>query len=76
MTLERVRADVADILGIDRADVLDTDNLIDFGLDSIRIMALAERWREAGAAVPFASLAERPEIEHWWRLISDRLREA
>ena len=49
LTLERMRADVAEMLNEDPSEVGDDDNLIDFGLDSIRADgagdALAERRR-------------------------------
>lgn len=73
LTLERMRADIARILHEDPAAIGDADNLMDLGLDSIRAMALAARWREAGARIEFAELAERPELGHWWTVISRSL---
>jgi aryl carrier-like protein len=73
LTLERMRADIAAMINEDPGEVGDSDNLIDLGLDSIRAMALAAKWREAGADVQFAELAERPELGYWWDLISKRL---
>ena len=73
LSLARLRADVAAILHEDPAEILDDDNLIDLGLDSIRAMAMVTRWREAGADVDFAELAERAELGHWWQLIERSL---
>ncbi|MGE4336564.1 MAG: phosphopantetheine-binding protein [Pigmentiphaga sp.] len=73
LSLERLRTDVAAILHEDPSEILDDDNLIDLGLDSIRAMALVTRWREAGADIEFAELAERAELAHWWRLIERSL---
>lgn len=70
LTLERVRADIGRILQADDAEVADTDNLIDHGLDSIRLMALTQQWQASGAPVTFEQLAEYPEINYWWKLIS------
>lgn len=70
LTLARVRADIARILQADESDLDNADNLIDHGLDSIRLMSLTERWQAAGARVTFEQLAEYPEIDHWWRLIA------
>jgi bifunctional isochorismate lyase/aryl carrier protein len=70
--MERLRADVAAILQEDPSQIGDDDNLIDFGLDSIRLMSLAQRWADAGARVEFAELAERPAIKIWWDLIASR----
>ena len=72
LTLEQMRADIAEMLDESPSSVGDSDNLIDLGLDSIRAMALATRWRKAGADVQFAELAEKPELGYWWTLISNR----
>ncbi|SOB80997.1 phosphopantetheine-binding protein [Streptomyces sp. 1331.2] len=68
-TVERIRAEVADLLGEDPADIPLDENLVDWGLDSIRLMSLAERWRAEGAEVAFVQLAERPAIEAWAELL-------
>jgi len=75
LTHETMRADVAELLEEDAAAIGDDDNLVDFGLDSMRLMALATRWRNAGANVQFADLAERPQLTHWFMLV-DRGRTA
>ncbi|GGV28718.1 phosphopantetheine-binding protein [Streptomyces spectabilis] len=68
---ERIRADVAELLDCDPAEIAPDDNLMDHGLDSVRIMTLIERWRAAGAAsVEFPDLAERPELGHWTALLT------
>ncbi|MBB6174383.1 aryl carrier-like protein [Nocardiopsis mwathae] len=68
---DRVRADVAEILGCDPAELAPDENLLDRGLDSMRIMTLVERWRAAGAAtVEFPDLAEQPELSHWTTLLT------
>ncbi|MCG6495849.1 phosphopantetheine-binding protein [Kitasatospora sp. CM 4170] len=68
-TVERIRAEVADLLGEDPADIPLDENLVDWGLDSVRLMALAERWRADGAEVSFPQLAERPAVEAWAELL-------
>lgn len=68
-TLDRVRGDIARVLQADAEDIADTDNLIDHGLDSIRLMSLVQRWQDDGAPVAFDQLAEYPEINHWLRLL-------
>ena len=68
-TLERVRDDIARVLQTDVEDIADTDNLIDHGLDSIRLMSLVQQWQADGAPVAFYQLAEYPEINHWLRLL-------
>ncbi|MER8098658.1 phosphopantetheine-binding protein [Kitasatospora sp. NPDC094016] len=68
-TVERIRTEVADLLGEDPADVPLDENLADWGMDSVRLMALVERWRAEGAEVAFVQLAERPAVEAWAALL-------
>lgn len=71
-TIDRMRRDIADILGEPESEIQDGVNLVDLGLDSMRIMELAEKWSdEIDALVDFASLAEHPEVKAWWSLISE-----
>lgn len=71
-TADSVRADVAELLGRDPGGIAADENLLDAGLDSIRIMSLIERWRGAGAAaVEFPDLVERPELGHWISLLAE-----
>jgi aryl carrier-like protein len=70
LTPERVRADVADLLGCDPAEIDPEEDLLDRGVDSIRLMSLVEMWRGAGAAgLEFADLAEQPVLRHWEKLV-------
>lgn len=67
---EAIRAEVAELLGVGVDAVDPGDNLIRQGLDSIRMMALAGRWRQQGIAIDFAALAESPTIQAWAALMS------
>ncbi|WP_318389216.1 isochorismatase [Enterobacter sp.] len=49
---------------------LDDENLIDYGLDSVRMMALAARWRKVHGDIDFVMLAKNPTIDAWWTLLS------
>lgn len=70
LSLERMRGDLAEILFMDPVEIGDEDDLLDLGLDSIRLMTLAARWNEAGARLAFADLAEHPQLQVWWALVS------
>ncbi|TCP45104.1 aryl carrier-like protein [Tamaricihabitans halophyticus] len=70
LTAERVRADVAELLGCSPEEVEPDENLFDRGLDSVRMMTLVERWRSAGASqLEFPDLAEQPELRHWTSIL-------
>jgi aryl carrier-like protein len=72
LTADQVRADVAELLFQEPHEVADTENLLNAGLDSIRVLSLVERWREAGAEVSFVELVERPTLAAWWELLCAR----
>ncbi|MFF5897190.1 phosphopantetheine-binding protein [Streptomyces argenteolus] len=70
LTLELIRQDVADALGEAPEDIPLDENLLDHGLDSVRIMALLGRWRrDHGVEADFADLAEQPAVEAWAPLL-------
>jgi mycobactin phenyloxazoline synthetase len=64
-----VRAEVAELLGVGADTVDPAGNLISQGLDSIRMMSLAGKWRRRGIDVDFAALSADPTIEAWSRLV-------
>lgn len=72
LTQQIVREQVGEMLQEPWSDIADDENLIDRGLDSVRIMTLVERWRRLGAEVTFVELAERPTVGDWWTLLSSR----
>jgi mycobactin phenyloxazoline synthetase len=64
-----VRAEVAELLGVSADSVDPSGNLVSQGLDSIRMMSLAGKWRRRGVDVDFAALAAEPTIEAWSLLL-------
>jgi bifunctional isochorismate lyase/aryl carrier protein len=72
LTLEQMRADIAALLADEGSTVAAGDNLADLGLDSIRIMTLAERWSRPGCRIEFDDLAAYPELMHWWAIVDRR----
>jgi len=65
-----LRAEVAALLEVPAVELLEDENLMYAGLDSIRLMSLLERWRRAGADTTFVELADRPTLAEWWRVLS------
>lgn len=72
LTRASIRADVAELLHRYPDEGFDTDDLFECGLDSVRLLTLLERWREAGAEISFVELAERPTLESWLVLLTAR----
>ncbi|MCR6653912.1 MAG: isochorismatase family protein [Cellvibrionaceae bacterium] len=69
LTLESMTRDLAKILMVPASDIHASDNLLDLGLDSIRLMTLVEQWRAQGATVDFVELAEAATLGDWWAII-------
>ncbi|MEV0650148.1 isochorismatase family protein [Phytomonospora sp. NPDC050363] len=66
ITLDELRAEVAALLD---EPVEDDENLVDAGLDSIRVMTLVEGWKARGFQVGFADLAEDPTVRGFHRAL-------
>lgn len=73
LTLEAVREQVAELLYEDPSELADDEDLIDWGLDSVRIMTLVEQWRKQGVQITFADLAERPTLADWWKVLEAKI---
>ncbi len=69
LTGDEIRAAVADQVGCAAADIGDHDDLIQLGLNSIAMMAMAGGWRRRGVAVTFAQLAADPTVAAWRELL-------
>ncbi|MFV2179045.1 amino acid adenylation domain-containing protein [Actinomadura sp. LOL_016] len=69
LTREELHTLLADVLGEPAAA---DDNLIELGMDSIRLMQLTGRLRRRGVEIRFAELAERPTLGQWWDLLVER----
>ncbi|WP_243711143.1 amino acid adenylation domain-containing protein [Actinomadura sp. KC216] len=69
LTWEDLHAALEEVLGEPAgAD----DNLIELGMDSIRLMQLTGRLRRRGVEIRFAELAERPTLAGWWALLAEK----
>lgn len=71
-SITELKSILAASLQVPASDLQDEDNLLDWGLDSIRIMSLLEKWRRAGVEVTFMKLAEQPTLAAWWTLLCQR----
>ncbi|MDH4572545.1 phosphopantetheine-binding protein [Salinicola acroporae] len=69
MTMARLCTDVARMIGESPEEIADDDNLVDHGLDSMRMLDLVSRWNDDGVAVPFSDFIERPTLRDWWELV-------
>lgn len=66
---DEIKATIAAQLGCAAETIADQADLIELGLNSIRMMAMAGGWRKRGAAVTFAELAANPTVDSWHALL-------
>ncbi|WJT08783.1 isochorismatase family protein [Vibrio harveyi] len=64
---------LAALLEVAADEMTPEDSLLDFGLDSVRMMSLVGDWQQAGLDVSFMELAAKPSLQDWWRLIEKKL---
>ncbi|MFP1752517.1 isochorismatase family protein [Lonsdalea quercina] len=68
---EQLRAELLPLLDEGSEDLEDDENLLDYGLDSVRIMSLVARWRQSGHDLDFVALVKNPTIAHWLHLLTE-----
>ncbi|AEK38174.1 MULTISPECIES: non-ribosomal peptide synthetase [Corynebacterium] len=62
----------ADSLGATVAEIEDSENLISLGLDSVAMIGISARVREAtGLQVPFAAFARDASVDGWTRIVAE-----
>ncbi|RNI19627.1 phosphopantetheine-binding protein [Flexivirga caeni] len=65
-----VRATIAALIDVPIDRISDQENLIEHGIDSFRVIQLAERWSKlTGHVVRFADLAAEPTLAAWSRIV-------
>ncbi len=64
---------LAALLEVSADEITPEDSLLDFGLDSVRMMSLVGDWQQAGLDVSFMELATKPSLQDWWQLIERKL---
>ncbi len=69
---EHFYAQIAAMLRMSVEELEAFDGPIEAGLDSVRLLVLAERWQAAGVPISFLELAQNNSFSAWWMLIQER----
>lgn len=64
-----MRADIAEMLNEEPEAIGLDDNLMDLGLDSMRLFNLILLWQEAGVDLEFGDFAEHFTLSEWWKAV-------
>ncbi|SEN20065.1 phosphopantetheine-binding protein [Actinacidiphila rubida] len=67
VTTDEVRNTVAAVLKVAPGRIGDDTDLVELGLDSLRMMRLTGRWRRSGLTVDFPTLTAEPTVRAWAR---------
>jgi aryl carrier-like protein len=68
---DKIVTDIASVLEVDRSEMSDDLNLLDAGMDSVRLMSLVEGWRAGGVErADFVALASNPVLGAWVRVLT------
>lgn len=73
LTLERMRADIARMVHEQPENIALDDNLMDLGLDSMRVLNLLLSWNETGIGLEFSEIAEHTTLGGWWEVVQGKV---
>lgn len=65
-----LREFVAQVVGVNDDQLGDDDDLLQLGLDSLRMIRVGNEFRATGHDIALSTLAERPTVNAWSRLLS------
>ncbi len=68
-TYADLRAHVASLVDVAADELGADDSLIDWGLDSLRLMNLVETFKAIGVEVEFLDLVEPPTLRHYSEIL-------
>lgn len=70
MTFDDLKRQVLALVEVAEEELDPAGNLLDYGLDSIQVLELIERWQSQGFDVDFAQLSREPSLDGFWRVLA------
>lgn len=67
---DTIIADIAGVLELDAHSLSADTNLYDRGMDSVRMIALVEKWRASGVQVDFPRLSQHFRVADWVAIVT------
>lgn len=71
--MERIWEKAAGLLSVEPSELEDGEELMDQGLDSVRLVEIVTLVRKAGYEADFADLAEDSSLEAWRELLEEQV---
>lgn len=71
MEYAQVKKQITDML-VQKKEFGDEENMLELGLNSLKIMRVVSQWRKQGVKLSFGELMEEPTLGAWWQLIQQR----
>lgn len=72
LTLDTLRADIARVIGERPEEIGLDDDLMDWGLDSLRLLNLVITWNQSGLQLDMSELAGQLTTRALWQVIESR----
>ncbi|THF64524.1 phosphopantetheine-binding protein [Pseudothauera nasutitermitis] len=72
LTLDRIRSEIAGIIHESPEDIGLDDSLVDWGLDSLRLLNLITAWNQTGLQLDMSELAGQLTLNAIWKVIRQR----
>lgn len=69
ITFDWLRSQLLECIDEDEAFFDADENLVDYGLDSVQVMTMIEKWDRMGLIVKVDDLLKEPTLNGWWRAI-------
>lgn len=72
MEMASLRKIILENIEVPESEFEDDGNLIDYGLDSMKVFDIISMLQDEGIQIEITDLAQEPTLSAWWTLISEK----